>query len=131
MGGAWIGGRLRRGLGRVGRVQTAAIEFLGAVAALGHDLIQPAVQPSHGIREVLRALVPLRPRTLIRVGVSQAFKMACQRFEAFLDRGKFAADGVLAIVWLVWSALVSHVVLRIAEAGDAGNQDATGGRQNP
>jgi hypothetical protein len=94
---ARIGGWLRGVLVR--RVLTATIEFMGAVTVLGDDLIQPVVQPSHGIGEMLGALVGLGDCVGIRVSMGHAFEVPRQRFETLLDSGEFSANGVIVAVW--------------------------------
>ena len=96
---AQIGGGLRSVLGGVRRVLTATIEFVGGVAVVGHDLVQPLVQSSHGIGEVLGALVRLGNCARIRARTGHAFEVPRQRFETFLDGGEFSANGVIAAVW--------------------------------
>lgn len=92
--------RLRSELAGVRRILAAAIEFVGAVTVLGDDLVEPAVQPGHGIGKMPGALVGLGECIRIGVGAGHALEMPRQRFEAFLDRGKLSANGVLAAVSL-------------------------------
>jgi hypothetical protein len=90
---------LRRGLGGVRRVLAAAIELVGSVTVFSDNLVKPAVQPSHGIGEMLGALVGLGDCVGIRVRMGHAFEVPRQRFETLLDSGEFSANGIIVAVW--------------------------------
>ena len=77
----------------------AAIEFVGAVTVFSDNLVKPAVQLSHGIREAFGPLVRLGDGVRIRVGMGHAFEVPRQRFETFLDGGEFSANGIIVAVW--------------------------------
>jgi hypothetical protein len=74
------------------------MEFVGGVAALGDDLVKPAVQPGHGIREVVCALVRLRDQGRLGVGVRHTFELPRQDIETLINGGKVCANGVLVVV---------------------------------
>jgi hypothetical protein len=77
------------------------MEFVRGGATLGDDLVKPAVQPGHGIREVVRALVRLRDQGRLGVGVRHAFELPRQDVETLIDGGKVCANGVLVVVRLL------------------------------
>jgi hypothetical protein len=88
------------------------------VLVLG-DLVKPAVEPRHRIRDAAGALVRLhRPR--LAAGLRHLLKLPRQCVEALVDRGEAVADAafVFAFVLSVWLRLLSHAFPRIAEMVD-------------
>ena len=77
----------------------AAIELVGSVTVFSDNLVKPAVQLSHGIREAFGALVGLGDCVGIRVRMGHAFEVPRQRFETLLDSGEFSANGIIVAVW--------------------------------
>jgi hypothetical protein len=89
------------------------MRLVPGVVVLG-DLVKPAVEPRHGIRNAAGALVRLHGA---RFGarVRHLLKLPRQRIEAFVDGGEAVADVALVLVFSVWSGLLSHAFPRIAE----------------